>query len=127
VFAVAWSPDGQHIASVGQDQTLQVWNARSGSLESMYRHDNVVTAVAWSPDGTYIATGGDDHTLRVWNAVTRKFAFSCSNRAGIWGLEWSPDGKYIASGGDSSVKIWDAKNGQLNKIQQVKRTINKEV
>lgn len=117
VFAVAWSPNGLHIASAGQDKTLQVWNAFSGSLESMYKHDNVVTAVAWSPDGAYIASGGDDHIVRVWNTMTRKFAFSCSAGSNIWGLEWSPNGRYIASsGGNYSVRIWDAKNGQLKQM-----------
>jgi len=27
VFAVAWSPDGQRLASAGSDRTIQVWQA----------------------------------------------------------------------------------------------------
>ncbi len=31
VFAVAWSPDGTRIASVGNDNTIQVWDGQPGS------------------------------------------------------------------------------------------------
>ncbi|HBE25856.1 MAG TPA: hypothetical protein DDW33_09240, partial [Ktedonobacter sp.] len=31
VFAVAWSPDGRFIASGSRDNTVQVWNATTGT------------------------------------------------------------------------------------------------
>jgi WD40 repeat protein len=70
VRAVAWSPDGKHIASSGSwETTVQVWNATDGSHVSTYKgHTNTVRAVAWSPDGKRIASASWDGTVQVWEA-----------------------------------------------------------
>ncbi|HZC06287.1 MAG TPA: hypothetical protein VE338_11680, partial [Ktedonobacterales bacterium] len=61
VFAVAWSPDGTRIASGGNDNTVQVWNVKTGHTQVNYTgHIGTVYAVAWSPDGARIASGSDD-------------------------------------------------------------------
>jgi WD40 repeat protein len=70
VNTVAWSPDGRYIASGSSDQTVQVWDARTGSLLVTYKgHSDVVTSLAWSPDGRYIASASWDHTVQVWQAT----------------------------------------------------------
>ena len=67
--AVAWSPDGQRIASGSFDQTVQVWDAVDGGQVFAYReHSIAVEAVAWSPDGRRIASGSWDKTVQVWGA-----------------------------------------------------------
>lgn len=109
VFAVAWSPNGQYIASGSYDNTVQVWDSAKGGIKYRYiGHTKPVEVLAWSPDGTRIASGGDDTTVQVWDALTganvRTFKLHSNS---VWGLAWSPDGKYIASGSfDSTVKVW---------------------
>src|SRR5260370_39168669 len=51
VLAVAWSPDGKHLASAGSDNTVQIWDAATGHHLLTYRgHGNTVAAMTWSPD-----------------------------------------------------------------------------
>jgi WD40 repeat protein/tRNA A-37 threonylcarbamoyl transferase component Bud32 len=69
VLAVAWSPDGLHLASGGDDGTAQVWDADTGEARMYYQgHMGPVSAIAWSPDGKHIASGGADRTVQVWDA-----------------------------------------------------------
>jgi WD40 repeat protein len=61
VKTVAWSPNGQYLASSGYDGTVQVWKAADGTqMDTYHDHALSVYAVAWSPDGTRLASGGDD-------------------------------------------------------------------
>lgn len=56
VRAVAWSPQGQLLASAGDDQHLLLWNP-AGSVQQTLPHPASITALAWSPMGDRIASG----------------------------------------------------------------------
>jgi WD40 repeat protein len=69
VYAVAWSPDGLHLASGSHNGAVHVWDANTGGfLYSYAGHNGPVSAVAWSPDGRWIASAGADATVQVWDA-----------------------------------------------------------
>jgi len=125
VTAVAWSPDGKYIASGGDDHTIQVWNALTGTrLLISQGHSGGVPAVAWSPDSTLIASASagpsisgapaSDNTVQVWNAATGQSIYAYHGHAsGITDVAWSPKGDRIASSSsDYTVQVWDATNGQ---------------
>ncbi len=117
---VAWSPDGRYIASAGQENTAQIWEALTGKLLVNYTgHSAGVTVAVWSPDGKYIASASfPDGIANVWDAMTGQRLLTFREQASTTGHEnislsvaWSPDGKEIASADDRSLMIWNAKTG----------------
>jgi WD40 repeat protein len=116
VFALAWSPNGEYVASGGRDKTVQVWNVQTGEMTTYYQgHSEAVYALAWSPESDMIASGGRDKTVQVWDAKTEKEYFTYYGHDGsIYTLAWSPDGRLLASGGDDKeVQVWGAASGEL--------------
>ena len=71
VRSIAWSINGNKIASGSEDHTVQIWSAFNPSLIYKYQnHSNWVFGLAWSqPDETLIASGSYDKTVQVWQAV----------------------------------------------------------
>jgi WD40 repeat protein len=72
VTSVGFSPDGTHIVSGSWDNTIRIWDARTGEevMKPLKGHTNVVTSVGFSPDGTHIVSGSWDKTIRIWDART---------------------------------------------------------
>jgi eukaryotic-like serine/threonine-protein kinase len=115
VSALAWSPDGNFIASAGADQTVQLSNGTDGTPRPVFftdhrnrQHVNPVLSVAWSPNGDFIASGDTDGNVYVWRVAGRKTVFTYRGHKGaVNAVAWSPDGKRIASASaDATVHVW---------------------
>src|SRR5256884_3044966 len=109
VLAVAWSPDGTHIASGSSDGMIHVWNAETGQCTFTYCDPFKWYAwswsLAWSPDGTYMVSGSDDTSVHVWRVGNTETAAALDHVYTYHGhanwvnaVAWSPDRTRIASG-----------------------------
>ena len=71
IRGVAYSSNGEFIVSGSDDDTVRVWDARTGMHKLTYdEHGAGINAVSVSRDNTRVASASDDGTVHVWNATT---------------------------------------------------------
>jgi len=108
-YSVAISPDGQTLASDGDNATVKLWNLRTGELlHTLSEHSKGVWSVAISPDGQTLASGSQDKTIQLWNLPTGKLIYTLSEHSEpVHAVAISADSQTLASGSaDNTVKLW---------------------
>jgi WD40 repeat protein len=83
VQSVAFSPDGQTIASSSFDGTLRLWDAATGQEQRRITgHRDAVLSIAFHPDDALILSGSTDTTVRLWriDTVEELQHWTCANR-----------------------------------------------
>ncbi len=68
IFGVAFSPNGQYLASCGADRFMKVFDVASGAhVRTFEGHTHHVLSVSWRADGRVLATAGADKVVKLWN------------------------------------------------------------
>lgn len=122
VTTLAFFPDGKVLASGGWDDTVPLWDVKTGKeLRKIDAHKAMVVALAFSPDGKVLATrGGLDGVIRLWAADS---AIPLHRIEGVskinpWrfnrtaALAFSPDSKLLAVGDLKALRLFDAASGK---------------
>ncbi|MBD2610955.1 ribosome assembly protein 4 [Nostoc punctiforme FACHB-252] len=118
VNSVAYSPNGQQLASAGDDNTIKIWDVSSGQLlKTLKGHSDRVFSVAYSPNGQQLASASVDNTIKIWDVSSGKLLkFLKGHSKGVTSVAYSPNGQQLASASvDKTIKIWDVSSGKLLK------------
>jgi hypothetical protein len=115
VNSVAFSPDGQFLASGSSDFTVKGWNVRTGkSVGVLAGNTGKVSSVTFSPDGELLVSGGFDKTVRVWKLPDGEPFHALDHSDWVFSVAFSPDSRMLASSGaDKEIKLWNLKTGEL--------------
>jgi WD40 repeat protein len=111
--AIAFSPDGQRLASLAGGE-VKLWELVEGKeLLSLPARDTPWPAVAFSPDGRCLAANAL-RGAQVLDGGRGRQVFSLRGRhaAGFPTVAFSPDGRLLARGGAGGVLLWDALTGE---------------
>jgi WD40 repeat protein len=106
---LAFSPDGETLASASRDHTGRLWSVRAGAELAVLRgHLNAVHGVAFAPDGRLVATAGRDTTVRLWDLEGNPQVLLRGHTDCVWSVAFAPAGTRLASASaDGTVRLWN--------------------
>ena len=132
VLALAYSPDGNFLASGAGEGTLKIWDAKSRDLiRTIPAHAGNLYSLAWTPSGSTLASAGADGIVKLWNPATGKLQSAIAARLAsdkkllpAFSCVFNGDGSTLAVGyGESSSEsahgelvFYNAREGKVKRV-----------
>jgi len=119
VSEIAFSPDGQLLAMVSGDHTLQIWDLSAGELLSSMEvsgEHGEIRCLMFGRHSLMLASGMQDGTVLVWDpseTVPVKELKMPGNPGAVLALAVSPDGELLAAGSDQGIDVWMLESGEF--------------
>ena len=117
IYEIAWSQNGQILASCSEDKTIRLWSGLNGEfLNILEGHTEWVRSITFSPNNLTLASASDDGDIRLWNIATGKCNRTLTTQTGkVRVVEWSPDSNLLASSSyyKKAINIWNPVSWEL--------------
>jgi WD40 repeat protein/tRNA A-37 threonylcarbamoyl transferase component Bud32 len=106
--SVAFHPDSQLVAAGNADNSIKIWQARTGQPAfRLSGHRGAVHAIAFSPDGQLLASASEDRTVKVWDTSTGAGMQTLTPIGGqVTDVVISPDGRMAAAARAGAAFLW---------------------
>ncbi len=117
---VAFSPDGESIATADVGGTLRLWDFASRSPRAAIKaHDGIISRVAFHPGGAMLASASLDGSVRIWGAASGTPIATLKQASPVYGLAFHPDGTRLAAAcRDNTIRLWDM--GHFEKVAELR-------
>jgi WD40 repeat protein len=127
VDTVDWSPDGSLLAAGTRDQTVIVWDAKSGKTLDILNFELMPQSLHWRMTTRQLAIGlanADASPTKVYDYEKKRELFEVRGMRAAW----SPGGELLATGGgDGTVYIYADSGQQLAALPGHSRYVHKVV
>ncbi|XP_060652444.1 periodic tryptophan protein 2 homolog [Drosophila nasuta] len=118
---IAYSPDGQYIATGGEDSKVKLWNTQSSfCFVTFSEHTSGVSAVTFSRNKKFLVSSSLDGTVRAFDIIRyRNFrTFTSPTPAQFACVAVDYSGELVVAGGQDvfDIYLWSIKTGKLLEV-----------
>lgn len=136
IYALAFSHDGNLLASGGKDRKIMLWDLTNLSEKKSIKPiaiipwgSNYINDISFAPDGEKLAVASTRTSVGLCKKIEdkwEKFFDMRKHTNEVYRIAFSPDGRYIVSGGlqDRKVILWDGNGNFIKEIDKLKGHIN---
>ena len=106
VTCLAFSGNGDLLASGSADKTIVLWDPTTGEIRGRFgRHRGAIMSLALSQDGSRLVSAAADRTIRLWDTAGKHGLRRLD--ASTDSVAISDDGRFVTCAIGSHVNLWD--------------------